>query len=176
MSQGKQQAGLQRDELPSFPVSPALLTVKQESANLATGNDLGPGQQQPLLNRTRSSSKWSRSGDCRVPAAVDSLTLTCYCPERNLCLHAGEEYVPSPSTSGTPGLAELGTQPNSSVRAGIVRTDYGERVTQLPPLPRATPQPQSGRRAPDKAPQRYAHEQLHTTGENAYGCALPCRA
>lgn len=158
MFQGKQQAGLQRDELPSFPVSPALLTGKQESANLAAGNDLGPGQQQPLLNRTHSRSKWSRSGDCQAPAAVDSLILTCYCPERNRCLHAGEEHSPSPSTSGTPGLAELSTQPNSSDRAGIIRTDYRERVTELPPPPRATPEPQLGRRrwAPDKKPQRYA--------------------
>lgn len=34
---------LQRDELSSFPASPALLTAEQEMANPALGDYLGPG-------------------------------------------------------------------------------------------------------------------------------------
>lgn len=39
----QKQAALQRDELPSFPVSPALLTGRQDRAHRAMGDHLGSG-------------------------------------------------------------------------------------------------------------------------------------
>lgn len=88
MFQGKKQAGLQRDELPSFPVSPALLTVKQERANLAMSNYLGPGLQRHDLNgatpmaaksQQQSTALSLHATALNIPAAFTRVRTTC-CP------------------------------------------------------------------------------------------------